>query len=345
MSRPSQTSPASDPAPTKQIVLSTQSVPETMRLEYWLEMVCSTYCHLDCEPPEHEAIFGDIRSAQVGAIHFSRVSSNCRQVRLTAERTGSSQDTDFLVLLQRKGRGAMHQDGRTAILEPGDFVFHACDRPYELEFEQPLHVLDVLRVARPHLEGHVANLDSLTALTVPGDAVAGRLLRSMLDTLHGQLDELHPSSSLGISEAITNVVAAGLRSLPDANLRQASNLASYHRARITAHVQEHLRDPGLSVNSIAAALQMSADHVSRMFRDEPMSLSRLIWQMRLDACRRDLGDPRFATRSVSDIAFSWGFNDAAHFSRSFRKQHGRSPREWRQLELSVPRGCALPGGG
>ena len=32
------------------------------------------------------------------------------------------------------------------------------------------------------------------------------------------------------------------------------------------------------------------------------------------------------------IAFGWGFNDAAHFSRAFRERFRRSPREWRQLK-------------
>ena len=327
---------SSDASFMRQVVLTTHAVPEAQRLAYWLEMVCSTYCHLDCDPPEQEPVFGDIRFSRVGAIQFSRVSSNCRRVRLTPERIRNGKDDDFLVLLQREGRTALQQGGRTSVLEPGDFVFHACDSPYELEFEQPRHVLDVLRVGRAHLESHVSNIDSLTALKVPADVVAGRLLLSMVDTLQNDVDQLHPSSALGISEAITNIVAAGLRSLPSANARKSSNLACYHLARIKAHVHEHLRDPGLSVNSVAAALQLSADHVSRLFRDEPLSLSRLIWQMRLEACRRDLADPRQALRSVSEIAFSWGFNDAAHFSRSFRKQHGVSPRDWRLRELAAP---------
>jgi AraC-like DNA-binding protein len=32
---------------------------------------------------------------------------------------------------------------------------------------------------------------------------------------------------------------------------------------------------------------------------------------------------------VTDIAFSWGFNDAAHFSRAFRARFGCSPRALR----------------
>jgi transcriptional regulator GlxA family with amidase domain len=71
-----------------------------------------------------------------------------------------------------------------------------------------------------------------------------------------------------------------------------------------------------------------------------MPLSRMIWQQRLTACRRELADASMAHRSVSDIAFSWGFNEAAHFSRSFREQFGLSPREWRQAAIE---GAMSPG--
>lgn len=315
-------------------MMTTASVPQRQRLEYWLEMVCSTYCHLDCDPPEDKQIFGDIQVGQVGAVQFTEVKSNCRRVRRTQERIRNSDEDDFLVLLQREGSAMVQQDGRTAILHPGDFVFHACSRPYELHFDQPGHHLNVLRLSRSQLENHIGDLDELTAMTVSRQEVTGRLLLSMIDTLHRDADQLHPSSAPGVSDAITSIIGAGLRSLPKANLRKNSNLRAYHLTRIKAHVQKHLRDPDLSVASIASAMQLSPDHVCKLFRGEPAPLSRLIWQMRLDACRRDLADPRQATRSVSDIAFSWGFNDAAHFSRSFRELQGMSPREWRNQELS-----------
>jgi AraC-like DNA-binding protein len=31
---------------------------------------------------------------------------------------------------------------------------------------------------------------------------------------------------------------------------------------------------------------------------------------------------------VSDSAFSWGFNDAAHFSRAFKERFSVTPREF-----------------
>ena len=33
--------------------------------------------------------------------------------------------------------------------------------------------------------------------------------------------------------------------------------------------------------------------------------------------------------SITEIAFRWGFNDMAHFSRAFHKQHGETASAYR----------------
>jgi AraC-like DNA-binding protein len=325
------------PPPTTPRLLSTRDVPEKLRLEYWQDLVCATYVGLDCVPPQDAGIYGDIEFSRIGTLGFSRVRSNGACVRRTAEKIRQDSEDDCLVLVQREGSGFLHQDGRVGTLQPGDFVLNDTTRPYELRFDGGPHDVYVLRLPRQPLAAYVSNIDELSALTVGRGTAAGGLLLTMMNTLEAEVAELHPASAQGICQAITSIVGAGLRSLPEANRRLPSNLAAYHLARIHAYVREHLRDPELSTTVVAAGVQLSPDHVCRLFRGEPMPLSRLIWQLRLDACRDDLADRRLAGRSISDIAFSCGFNDAAHFSRSFRERFGVSPRDWRATHGAAPR--------
>ena len=313
--------------------LSTSSVPESERFEYWMDMVCALYARLDCERPPTPEVFGEIEFSRLGALDLTRVTSNVRHVRRKPSLIRDDGRDLLLVHIQRQGRGIVLQDGREARLMPGDFVCYDTTRPYELHFEDPRHEAIVVRLPRAEVDQHVVNLQDLTATTVPGTCAAGHLLLSMIETLLCDIDRLHPSSALGVAEGVTSIIAAGLRSLPGANTQRPSNLSVFHVARIKAYVMANLRNPELSIASIAAAMQLSPDHLSRLFRAEPVLLSRLIWQQRLDACRREMCDPRLAQRSVSEIAFSWGFNDASHFSRSFKEQFGVTPREWRQQSL------------
>lgn len=315
-------------------VLSTQSVPAERRLEYWVEMVCSLYCKLECTPSDTAPIHGDIRFRRLGDGQFTQVRSNCKSIRLLPHRIAQCTDDHYLVLVMREGLGTLTQGSRTAQLRPGDFAVHDCTRPYELHFDGPVHALDVLRLARADLESHISDPADLTASTVPGEHLAGRLLKSMIESIGD--DEVSAGAGQCVSQALTSIVAAGLRSLPAAGSARPKRLADYHRARVRTFVRDRLRDPQLSVGMIAAATGLSADYLGKLFRDEPEPLSRWIWRLRLDACRRDLCDGRFARQGISEIAFSWGFNDAAHFSRSFRDRFGLSPRELRMLSGVVP---------
>ena len=65
------------------------------------------------------------------------------------------------------------------------------------------------------------------------------------------------------------------------------------------------------------------------FRSENISISDHILKARLERCREDLLNPTFAHRSITDVAYTWGFNSSNHFSRCFKQAFGASPRQAR----------------
>jgi AraC-like DNA-binding protein len=52
---------------------------------------------------------------------------------------------------------------------------------------------------------------------------------------------------------------------------------------------------------------------------------RLVLAMRLTRCRQALEDPLQDNRTVSEIAYGWGFSDMAHFGRRFKAMYDVSP--------------------
>jgi AraC-like DNA-binding protein len=99
--------------------------------------------------------------------------------------------------------------------------------------------------------------------------------------------------------------------------------------RVLRHVDANLADPDLSPQSIASAIGMSTRHLHRIFREHDVSVGEWILKRRLQNARCDLADGRCSGNRVLDIAASWGFKDAAHFSRAFHATFGLSPREYR----------------
>jgi transcriptional regulator GlxA family with amidase domain len=137
-------------------------------------------------------------------------------------------------------------------------------------------------------------------------------------------------------ETITRLQEHGLdvlaTALRDADATRRDAATSPARQAQLAHVQSfirrHLGDPALSAQIIADASGLSVRTVYGLFAAEASTPGRWIQGARLEACRRDLEDPLQARRSITDVAFARGFNDAAHFSRVFRAKFGTSPRAW-----------------
>ncbi len=309
--------------------VSTDQVPPGQRLAYWTDMVCGVYVQLECDAAGgRDDIQGHIAVEDLSSLQLSRVTASPQRVTRTPALVGRASEDFFLVSIQTEGAGRVLQDGRAADLAPGDFALYDSTRPYTLQFEQPFQQY-VLRLPGPTLRTALRDTHRLTASTVSGQRGAGHLMINMIRTLAADIDTLAPESAAAVAESITQILIAGLSALPLARQQPLSHLRAYHREQIKACVRANLRQPGFGVADAAARLRLSPSTLHRAWAGEACALGEWIWAQRLDAARRDLCDPGMGARSVSEIAFGWGFNDAAHFSRAFRTRFACSPRQMR----------------
>lgn len=202
-------------------------------------------------------------------------------------------------------------------------------RPYMLTFDGDFKQYVLMFPGRV-LRSELPDTERLTSSAVGGQRGAGYLMINMIRALADNIDTLAPESACAIADSVRQILIAGLSTLPAAKRVPLSPSRAYQLACIKACVRARLRDPTLSVASIAAELNMSVSTLHRSWGTETCSLADSIWAQRLDGAYRDLCDPSLARRSISEIAFSWGFNDAAHFSRTFRLRFGRTPTDARQ---------------
>jgi len=311
-------------------LLSTEVVPRDQRLAYWTDMICNVYVQLGCDPvADGRGDFeGSIRQHTLPSLDVSVVTSGPQKVMRTPGHIARSSDDYFLVSIQARGQGVVRQDGRDALLSVGDFALYDSTRPYQLLFDDSFEQI-VLKLPGERLRSELRDTEALTATTVSGREGAGHLMLSMIRTLREDIDALQPASALAVANGVLNILVAGLQTLPAAQSPSLSNLTAFHLVRIKRCIDARLDDPSLSVGVLAAELGMSASQIHRVFKSEPLTLSQYIWDRRLEACSRDLLDPREAGRTVGEIAYGRGFSDAAHFSRAFRERFGCSPRDWR----------------
>ena len=308
---------------------STADLPPSQRLAYWTDMVCANYVQLECDAPLREVFDGSLALRSLPGLDVSVVNASAQKVSRTPRQIATASQDCFLVSIQAEGRGMVRQDGREAVLERGDFALYDSTRPYELRFDGPFEQL-VLMLPGAQLRSALRNTEDLTATAVSGRRSAGHLMFTMVQTLWRDVDELEPASAAAVARGVLDILVAGLQTLPRSRVSGSSSLAAHYMASIKRLIDERLCDPALDVSAIAAHLNLSVSQVHRLFKSEEVSPAQYIWSRRFEACSRDLLDPRRAGHSISQIAFGWGFNDAAHFSRTFRQRYGMTPREWRR---------------
>jgi AraC family transcriptional activator of tynA and feaB len=90
----------------------------------------------------------------------------------------------------------------------------------------------------------------------------------------------------------------------------------------------------LSPQRLARHMRVSVRTVHNRFEEAGTTFGRWVLEHRLLACHKALGDPHHDRFSVSQIAFSWGFNDLSHFTKAFRARFDVPPGHLRRLRRS-----------
>lgn len=89
-------------------------------------------------------------------------------------------------------------------------------------------------------------------------------------------------------------------------------------------------DPSISPANVAQHFRISTRYLHKVLEMGGRSFGKILLESRLERCAQDLRSAD-ASSSISQVAYRRGFNDLSHFSRTFKSQFGRSPRDFRHL--------------
>jgi AraC-like DNA-binding protein len=229
------------------------------------------------------------------------------------------------VCVQLGGRATVQQDEREVVLAPGQLALYDIGRPYELRLEGSW-TCAVMAIRRDRVTLSRAGLARAMERAHLAGHGPGLLLSQFITSTVTELDAVGPAASGMLDEAGVCLLAGTLTSNGDATAASGNDAV---RDLVLAYVRAHLEDPGLSRATVAAAHHMSPRTLDRLLRGQPWSAGGYIRHERLEAVRRDLGNPALRDRSVSALAARWCFFDAAHFSRLFREKYGYPPSQAR----------------
>lgn len=303
---------------------STSDVPPKDRLEYWHSLVREVFADLNfrCENDCKENFSGDISNLSSGNLGIFELSTAAHKVH-----RGKQCGTPSAILLtyQLEGTGYVMQDGHTGILRPGDFTLFDSSRPFDLQFKDPIKQC-ILRIPWSSVKQHLISPQRITGTRISGTQGAGRIASSFIHSFVSEASQLQAAEVDRLTHCLIDIVNSAVLSHIEPSARQASDYCAFQVHRIRLFIEENLRNPDLSPSLIAAANGISQRYLNKLFEAEGISVSRLIWERRLDRCHHELEDPILNGKSITEIAFAWGFKSSSHFSRTFKDRFGLTPR-------------------
>jgi AraC family transcriptional regulator, positive regulator of tynA and feaB len=304
---------------------STELLPISDRTEGW-QWKAREICG-DCriQFPKRYAFHGSIDIRMVGSLELMRFSSSALSFTESPSEAAHSK-TYCIVTTQLEGVRCYSQDGQAAVLEPGDSTLIDCARPWSSRSAGE-SVRLYLRVPRELLANRLRAAKFPIPRRIAGNAGLGATLFQLATSLFHEAEMFKPRESAAALEAYFEILSAclGHCEAESGTARHGKELSS----RILSFIETHLAEPTLDPLRIASAVGISVRHLHRLFAAQGQTVADWIRHRRLQECRRDLGDIRLGDRTITEIAFFWGFSDSAHFSRSFRKQFGVNPRAFR----------------
>ncbi|MEU1520072.1 helix-turn-helix domain-containing protein [Streptomyces sp. NPDC005811] len=315
------------------LILSTDSVPPRDRLAYWHEAVWKTFVPLDVTAPDAPAdrpFCGSVITDRLGQLQISTVDADRERVRRSPSLIAESGQELMLLGLQARGTGVVVQDGRTALLHPGEFALYDTTRPYTLDFPDRF-VTVVFQMPRHTLGLPDAELRRITGITIGPRQGLAALVVPFLSKLAAEVGTCRPEVGEMLARNVTDLLTTTVTEYLGQDARRTDAAQETLLLRIRAFIDARLADPALSAEEIAAAHHISLRHLQRLFQADGTTVAGWIRGRRLEECRRALGRPRRSRPTVAAVAQQWGFVSPAHFSRAFRAAYDMSPREWQAL--------------
>jgi AraC-like DNA-binding protein len=239
----------------------------------------------------------------------------------------------YRLMVHVGGTDLMSQDGREAALARRGMAMFDSSRPFRVRLEpgrDNMHRYAMFSFPRSMLAIDPRVMKAATSVRLDGTGPLGSLVHGFVTQMARDADRYSACDGARLATTALDLVSVWLAG--ELDVEAALPTESRGRALLAqsqAFITEHLADTMLSPRSVADAHHVSLRTLQGTFSTNGLTVAGWIRQRRLDACRRDLANPRLDTVAVATIGRRWGFESAAHFSRLFRQAYGMSPRDFR----------------
>jgi AraC family transcriptional activator of tynA and feaB len=305
-----------------QTLFSTSNIHPRDRFDYWHSVACKMVVDHDSRPECRETFEAELQGGtlgDLGLVLFENSPMDISNPRATTD--------ELFVCRQMVGKLALEQNSREVVLEGGDITLLDPLLPYSGRFFSGSKLL-VLKIPRRRLEARIGKTRQMIARRIRPIAAENSLSSAFLAMLPAHVDGLEGAAEEIVQNQVLDLIGVSFAKAMEsgARLSSARSLALFN---LRAAVEARLANPALDAEAVAVAAGVSIRYANAVLAQEGTSITRLIQERRLARSRRALDDPLQRHRTISEIAYGWGFSDMTHFGRRFKAAFGLSPRDYR----------------
>jgi AraC-like DNA-binding protein/quercetin dioxygenase-like cupin family protein len=311
---------------------STAGLPTVGRMAAWNALYAQSMSKVEFVAGDQRPFDAELSIGKLGPVRLARLKADhysCERGRRHITRNAPRL---YSFLLQAKGSSTFQHCGHEAQLSEGDFILVDTGVPhYFLTKEEATTIM--VRVRPDVLREYLPTPEQFCGLQL-GKAVG------FTSTVAAMVQSLSEQISAGATPCYEDRVARYLLEMISMSYTmgfesssKGSAVAWQRQSDIIRYIEDNLRDPQLSQASIAVGLRLSPRYLRTIFSVSGEKMSVYILRRRLEECARQMRNPTWNGHTLTEIAFSWGFNSAAHFTHSFRDQFGVAPRDYRRQRL------------
>jgi AraC-like DNA-binding protein len=307
--------------------VSTDGVRALERPEFWADGARLLFGTVQVEVPSREAFNASVEYTNLADVTFCRLSTRGPHHASRSEAVARNDSRAFIkAVLQREGSSVLEQNGHRTVLHAGEWSMYDAEKPYRVEAFDRCG-LSILLMPRDKVVPRNFDIGKVVLRRFSGRRGVGKLIWNLISTTFEQIPEIQDRSTQEVTDILAQMIRLAI--LDGSKESTPANARETLRERVKLYISSHLADPELSIAKIASMTRCTKRYLHMVFEPEQISLSDYILERRLDRCRQDLVNPSCAHKSITEIAYSWGFNNSNHFSRCFRRAFGAPPRRFR----------------
>jgi AraC family transcriptional activator of tynA and feaB len=311
-------------------LFSTADVHRRDRFDYWHNVACKTLVDHLSKPECRQTFEAQIETGTLADIELILFENSPMNAIRSAQHLARAEDGDLFLCRQISGVLAFEQEGRHVLMKAGDFALLDPLLTYSAKFRSGSKLL-VLKTPRRALEARVGQTREMVALPISRSNPEFAWTSSFLAMLPEISDSMTQAAKEIAKEQTLDLIALSLMRAMGLSNPRISSARTVALLNVRAAIESRLSDPTLDPASVAEAAGISVRYANSLLAERSTSITRLIRARRLERCRMALEDPLQRHRTISEIAYGWGFSDMTHFGKSFKVMFKLSPRDYRNL--------------